>query len=77
MKNLKLQFTCHIDQIYKKNYLALLGRLKSCLSSEQLCQVYQAFIQPRFDYIITIWGCCFTSDVNKLQRLQTVVQDLF
>ena len=35
-----------------------------------LLQIYKSYIQPKFDYGITIWGCTSRENIYKVQRLQ-------
>ena len=33
--------------------------------------IYQALIQPHFDYCSTVWGTCWVTLQDKLKKLQT------
>jgi hypothetical protein len=45
-------------------------RLRSFVSLETLHVIYQALIQPHFDYCNVVWGNCGKTLSNKLQKLQ-------
>ena len=68
----KLTYKGHIQAMLKKlsSKVGLLHRVSRCLEQEQLCLIYNAFIQSNLDYCITVWGSCYKSYLAKLQRLQ-------
>ena len=45
-------------------------RLRSFASLETLHVIYQALIQPHFDYCNVVWGNCGITLSNKIQKLQ-------
>ena len=57
--------------VRKLNHQAsILKNLSSVCSTNLLLTYYRAFIQPRIDYGITLWGCTSLYNINKVQRVQ-------
>ena len=48
----------------------MLRRAKPFVSIETLKYIYQALVQPSFDYCSMVWGNCGEGSKEKLQRLQ-------
>ena len=61
-----------IDNISKKvsKGIGMLRRAKPFVSFETLKYIYQALVQPSFDYCSMVWGNCGEGSKEKLQRLQ-------
>ena len=61
-----------IDNISKKvsKGIGMLRRAKPFVSFETLKYIYQALVQPSFDYCSMVWGNCGEDSKEKLQRLQ-------
>ena len=67
-----LSWDAHIDKISKK-IASGIGALKRCrpfIPQTALQSIYNALIQPHFDYCSAVWRHCGTSLPNKLQILQ-------
>ena len=45
-------------------------RLKHILPFHMLMLIYSSIIQPKFDYVITLWGYTYDNIIHKIQRLQ-------
>ena len=43
---------------------------KTGCSSNLLLQTYKTFIQQKFDYGISLWGCTSKKNIRKVQRIQ-------
>jgi hypothetical protein len=56
----KLNWEHHIDMIIKKVNagIAVIKRMKTCVPQEFLQTVYNALIQPYFDYCCQLWDTC-------------------
>ena len=56
----KLYWEHHIDMIIKKVNagIAVIKRMKTCVPQEFLQTVYNALIQPYFDYCCQLWDTC-------------------
>ena len=68
----KLSWNVHIDVISKK-IASGIGALKRCrpfVPQTTLQSIYNALIQPYFDYCSDVWGHCGATLANKLQILQ-------
>ena len=67
-----LSWNVHIDMICKK-IASGIGALKRCrpfVAQTTLQSIYNALIQPYFDYCSEVWGHCGATLANKLQILQ-------
>ena len=67
-----LMWSEHTDKLCKKIALAIgaLKRIRSCISMNTAIQVYQALIQPHFDYCCSVWDGLGETLSSKLQKLQ-------
>ena len=67
-----LSFDLHIKEVIRKlNYQAsILKNLANYCSKTLLLTYYKAFIQPRIDYGISVWGCSPAECLAKVQRVQ-------
>ena len=62
----------HIQSISKKiaSGISALKRIRYCVPRETLIIVYNALIQPHFDYCSAVWDGCSKALADKLQKLQ-------
>ena len=62
----------HTDKLCKKiaSAIGALKRIRSCISMNTAIQVYQALIQPHFDYCCSAWDGLGETLSSKLQKLQ-------
>ena len=69
----KLNWEHHIDMIIKKVNagIAVIKRMKTCVPQEFLQTVYNALIQPYFDYCCQLWDTCGIVLKEKLQKCQS------
>ena len=65
-------WSMHIEKIAKKNASGI-GAIKRCrpfVNRTTLESVFNALVQPYFNYCSEVWGHCNKSLSNKLQKLQ-------
>ena len=62
----------HIDKLCKKvaSAIGALKRVRSYITIDASIQIYQALIQPHFDYCCTVWDGLGETLSTKLQKLQ-------
>ena len=67
-----IAWTTHIDKISKKIALAIgaLKRIRPYITTNTAVQVYQALIQPHFDYCCSVWDGLGETLSCILQKLQ-------
>ena len=70
-----LSWSVHIEKITKKNLkiasaIGALKRVRPFITTKTAVQVYQALIQPPFDYCCSVWDNFGETLSNKLQKLQ-------
>jgi hypothetical protein len=67
-----LMWSEHTDKLCKKiaSAIGALKRIRSCISMNTAIQVYQALIQPHFDYCCSVWDGLGETLSSKLQKLQ-------
>ena len=67
-----LSFDRHVGEVVRKlNYQSsILSNLAKYCSRNILLTYYKAFIQPRIDYGISVWGCTSSKNIAKVQRVQ-------
>ena len=67
-----LTWNAHIEHISKKiaSCIGILKRSRSFVPFETLLFIYNALVQPHFDYCSVVWGNCNKSLSIKLQKLQ-------
>ena len=60
----------HIDSVCKKvkKGLGVLRRIRDVVPSDSLIKVFNATIQPHFDYCSSVWDNCSKSLKDKLQN---------
>ena len=66
----KLSWNCHIKKLTKKIALGIgaMIRVGHLVPQATLHLIYQALIQPYFDYCSTVWGTCAVTLQDKLQK---------
>ena len=67
-----LTWSSHINKMTKRiaSGIGTIKQLRPFVSLETLHVIYQALIQPHFDYCNVVWGNCGKTLSNKLQKLQ-------
>ncbi len=67
-----LAWTTHIDKISKKiaSAIGALKRIRPYITTSTAVQVYQALIQPHFDYCCSVWDGLGETLSCKIQKLQ-------
>lgn len=67
-----MTWNAHIEHISKKiaSCIGILKRSRSFVPFETLLCIYNALVQPHFDYCSVVWGNCNKSLSIKLQKLQ-------
>ena len=67
-----LSWSVHIEKITKKiaSAIGALKRITPFITTKTAVQVYQALIQPHFDYCCSVWDNFGETLSNKLQKLQ-------
>lgn len=67
-----LSWDAHIQHMCKQlyYYISLFRRLSNIFPRNILIRIYKAYIQPRFDYGVTVWGCTTQGNLDKIQRIQ-------
>ena len=68
----KLDWSGHIEKVTKKvaSGIGALKRIRHLIPRAILHLIYQALIQPHFDYCNIVWGNCGITLQNKLQKLE-------
>ena len=68
----KLDWRSHIDKLTKKvaSGIGAIKRIRHLVPQATLLLIYQALIQPHFDYFNFVWGNCGITLQNKVQKLQ-------
>ena len=68
----KLDWRSHIDKLTKKvaSGTGAIKRIRHLVPQATLLLIYQALIQPHFDYFNFVWGNCGITLQNKVQKLQ-------
>ena len=67
-----LTWNDHIDKLAKKiaSSIAALKRVRQFVPPSTLLCIYNALIQPHFDYCSVVWGNCSIKLSDKVQKLQ-------
>ena len=62
----------HIKRVSTKvsRAVGLLKYAKRFLPQNSLNTLYTSIIEPHFRYCCAVWGCCGTTEISKLQKLQ-------
>ena len=68
----KLDWSSQIDKLTKKvaSGIGAIKRIRHLVPQATLHPIYQALIQPHFDYCNVVWGNCGITLLNKIQKLQ-------
>ena len=68
----RLDWNGHIEKVTKKvaSGIGAIKRISHLFPQATLQLIYQALIQPHFDYCNTVWGNCGITLSNKVQKLQ-------
>ena len=67
-----LSWSVHIEKITKKiaSAIGALKHVRSFITTKTAVQIYQALIQPHFDYCCSVWDNLGETLSNKMQKLQ-------
>ena len=67
-----MNWECHIQNICKKiaSALGAIKRIRHLIPFNILINVYDALVQPHFNYCSVVWGNCGSGLSEKLQKLQ-------
>ena len=70
--NSDISWDFHVQRLCQNMYyhLSLLRRLCLIFPKDLLLQVYKSYIQPRFDYGITLYACTTQKNIDLVQRVQ-------
>ena len=70
----KLKWDKHIEKILKMvgSGIAMLQNAKKFIPRSSLQMIYNALIQPYFDYCSPLWDICGKHLLNKLQKFQNL-----
>ena len=62
----------HIKSVSAKvsRAVGLLKYAKRFLPQNSLKTLYTSIVEPHFRYCCAVWGCCSTTEISKLQKLQ-------
>ena len=68
----KLDWCSHINKLTKKvaSGIGAIKRIRHLVPQATLHPIYQALIQPHFDYCNIVWGNCGITLQTKIQKLQ-------
>ena len=68
----KLDWSSHINKLTKKvaSGIGAIKRISHLVPQATLHLIYQALIQPHFDYCNIVWGKCGITLQNKIHKLQ-------
>ncbi len=50
--------------------VGFLKHAKKYLPRETLVTLYKSLVEPHFRYCCSVWGCCGSTGINQLQKLQ-------
>ena len=50
--------------------IGVLKHAKQFLPLNVMKNLYRRIVEPHFRYCSSVWGCCSTTDINRLQKLQ-------
>ena len=53
--------------------IGFLRHAKSLLPEQTLNTLYTGIVKPHFRYCCSVWGCCGTTEIKQLQKLQNPV----
>ena len=62
----------HIKAVSSKvsRAIGFLKHARNILPMASLKTLYSGIVEPHFRYCCSVWGCCGTTDINQLQKLQ-------
>ena len=62
----------HIKTVSTKvsRAIGFLKHAKNILPIASLKTLYSSIVEPHFRYCCSVWGCCGTTDIDQLQKLQ-------
>ena len=62
----------HIKAVFSKvsRAIGFLKHARNILPMASLKTLHSGIVEPHFRYCCSVWGCCGTTDVNQLQKLQ-------
>ena len=71
----KLSWNKHIDKVAKKvaSGIGAIRKIRDFVDRETLISVYNALINPHFDYCSEVWDTMRVGLSNRLQKLQNRV----
>ena len=64
-----LTWGSHIEKLAKKIGIAAIKRVRQFVLPATLHLIYEALIQPHFDYCNVVWGTCGIKLADKLLKL--------
>ena len=67
-KYLGVQLDEHLSWSFECNWP--LEYAKKCLPIAVVKTLYSSIVEPHFQYCCSVWGCCNSTDILQLQRLQ-------
>ena len=69
-----MNWECHVQNICKKiaSALGAIKRIRHLIPFNILINVYDALVQPHFNYCSVVWGNCGSGLSEKLQKLQNL-----
>ena len=67
----KLSWNCYIKKLTKKiaRGIGAMIHIRHLVPQATLNLIYQALIQPHFDYCSTVWGTCGVTLQDKLKKI--------
>ena len=70
--NCDISWDFHVRRLCHSTYyhISLLRRLRRIFPMNLLLQVNKSYIQPRLDYVITLYGCSTQKNIDLVQRVQ-------
>ena len=70
--NKHLTWKKHVDTISRKvsRTIGVLKHAKQFPQQNILKNLYGSKVEPYFGYCCSVWGCCSSTDINRLQKLQ-------
>ena len=68
----KLSWNRHIDKVAKKvtSGIGAIRKIRDCVDRDTLISIYNALINPHFDYCSEVWDTLGVELSNRLQKLQ-------
>ena len=70
-----LSWDYHILELCRKMYyhFHMFRRLRKNLPSALVLKIYTAYVQSKIDYGLFIWGCTTEVNLNRVQRIQSLL----